>query len=374
VSQKRIATFGEHGKSVRVFKNGPRVTVKSAALGITKSYRGAGAKEKALGFARRLAEGRTGTSPDTVTVGGLWERYAASSDFQTLRPRTRELYLEHWRYFTSVVPEYTLADEVIPPTLDTARQALQSTKRPRAPEGLALSSVQHIVRTVKVVWAWGERNQILGRNRIYAYRFKVSRDARQGSPAEYTAEEYRKILGALSFDRLDQRRAYVALTLIGHQGTRGSAALKLRWEDVDWTADELHWRPEWDKMGKDWRQPMRSATRAVLGRLWDAAGQPATGWVFPAGNSLAKGETYTLVGLLKVLRTAEARAGVAHLTGRGGHGLRRMVAGDLFDLTGSAEAAMEGIGDSIGQAVKYVKTRKSRTAKTLRALDGKGVA
>lgn len=53
MTEKRIATFGEHGRKVRVFKDGSRFTVSSRSLGVTKSYSGDGAKEKALGFARR---------------------------------------------------------------------------------------------------------------------------------------------------------------------------------------------------------------------------------------------------------------------------------------------------------------------------------
>lgn len=369
MTQKRIATFGEHGRKVRVFKDEGRYTVSSRSLGVTKSYSGEGAKDKALGFARRLSAEGVGPKVSGLTVGVLWGRFTQSSDWASLRPRTRELYADHWDYFTGSVPDDTPADEVIPPTLDATAKALLETKRPRAPDGMALSSVRRIVRTVKVVFAWGERNMLIPRNRIYAYRLKVSRDQQEVSPAEYTAEETRRILAALSFDRLDQRTAFVALTLISQQGIRGNAALHLRWEDVDWTEDVLQMRPEWDKMGKAWSSPMRDATRAVLGRLWDANDQPATGWVFPSRHSRSEGRPYTLVGLEKTLVAAEQRAGVPHLKGRGVHGFRRGVAGDVYDKTGSAEQAMEAIGDSVGQAVKYLKTRKGRVAQSLRALD-----
>lgn len=374
MTEKRIATFGEHGRKVRVFKDRGRYTVSSRALGVTKSYRGEGAKEKALGFARRLSAEGVGSKVVALTVGDLWERYIGSGDWVSLRPRTRELYAEHWRYFTGSVPEHTLADHVIPPTMDEMRRALTETKRVRAPEGMALSTVRRVIRTVKVVFAWGERNMVLPRNRIYAYRLKASRDEQETSPPEYTAEESRRILGALSFDRLDQRTAFAALTLISQQGIRGTAALHLQWEDVDWTEDVLQMRAEWDKMGKAWASPMRDATRAVLGRLWDANGQPASGWVFPSRHSRSEGRPYTLVGLEKTLVAAEQRAGVPHLKGRGVHGFRRGVAGDVYDATGSAEQAMEAIGDSVGQAVKYLKTRKGRVAKSLRSLDQKEAA
>lgn len=90
MTQKRIATFGEHGRKVRVFKDGGRFTVSSRSLGVTKSYSGEGAKDKALGFAKRIAAEGVGQKVKTPTVGELWTRYTGSSDWLSLRALDRE--------------------------------------------------------------------------------------------------------------------------------------------------------------------------------------------------------------------------------------------------------------------------------------------
>lgn len=373
-TQKTIATLGEHGRTVRVFRQGDLVRVQCRALGITKSYRGEDAKAKAMGFAQRLVAGEAPASERRPTVGELWERYQLSSDFLELRERTRQLTRDLWRYFLTVVPAGTKADEVTVLVMDEVRRALETTPRPRAPNGLALSTVQHVVSRVKTVFAWAERVELLSRNRVHAYVFKVAKDRRVESPPEYTADEFRRMLAALSFDRIGERTAYCLLALLGYQGVRVTAATKLRWEDVRWEADALRWRAENDKMGNEWMQPMRAPTRAVLARLHAAQGEPTEGWVFPARQQAAKRPWYTVNSFWLMLRKAEDRAGVAHRERRAAHGLRRMVAGDLVDATGSDRLAMEAIGDrDPKQAARYVKHRMDRLATTLRTLDREAV-
>ena len=368
--QKTMKTFGDYGRTVRVFQDGKMVRVQCRALGVTRSFRGAGAKVKAYGFAERLAAGVESSRETRLTLAQLWDAYTASADYTELRPRSREYYAGSWALFLEVVPPQTAADDVTVLTLGTVRKAWETTPRPRAKAGLSINSMRKAIGNVKIVFAWGERVELLHRNRIRAFRFKVAKERRPQSPGEYSGEELRRLLGVLSFDRLDQRTACCVLTVIGYQGARENAALHLRWEDVLWDEDVLVWRAEWDKMGNEADQPLRGATRAILGRLWDSVGQPATGWVFPARQQNAKGETYTAQAFAKALWTAEKRAGVPHVRNRGAHGFRRMVAGDLVDATGSAQMAMEAIGDrSVKMAETYVMRRRGRKAQAMKALD-----
>lgn len=367
--QKPLAKYGEHGRTVRLFAQGELFRVQCRALGITRSFRGEGARQRAEGFAKRLSEGMPDT-PRTPTVGEVWELYRASSDSRELRERTRVLMADLWRYFVLVVPSYTRADDVTVLVLDQVRRTLESTPRPRAPNGLALSTVRHVIGAVKTVFAWAERSDVINRNRIHSFVFKVGKERRTESPAEYSADEFRRMLAALSFDVPGERTAYCLLALIGYQGVRSNAATQLRWEDVLWDDDALVWRAETDKMGNEWLQPMRAPTRAVLARLHAAQGSPGEGWVFPARQRGAKLPYYTKNSFWLMLRKAEKRAGVPHLDRRASHGLRRMVAGDLLEATGSDRLAMEGIGDrDEKQARKYVKRRLKRVAGSLRLLD-----
>lgn len=372
-TEKTIATFGDYGHTVRVVRWGDGYRVRSKRHGTT-SFRGPGAKQKAQGFAQRLADGLAAPKAGQHTIADLWGAYTASSAFRELRPRSQALYQEGWNLFTSVVPHNTPADEVTVAVMEQVRTALSDTPRKRAKDGLAINTVRKAIGVVKGAFAWGERTEYLTRNRIHAFRFVVGKERRPVSPDEYTGEEFAKLLAALSFDKVTQRTPFVITALCGYQGVRINAVLHLRWEDVRWDDDLVVWQAGWDKMGNEWDQPMRTPTRAVLARLWEAEDRPTTGWVFPARRKGAASETYTAQSYWLALKEAEKRAGITHRARRGAHGFRRMVAGDLVDATGSAHLAMEGIGDrSVKMAETYVKRRTGRTALALKALD-KGVA
>lgn len=96
-------------------------------------------------------------------------------------------------------------------------------------------------------------------------------------------------------------------------------------------------------------------------------------WVLPPGNERNRRGTYTIQSLWVALKAAETRAGIGHATGRGGHGLRRMLAGDVTELTGDAVLGLHAIGDTdIRQAQRYIKRRDDRLQWVFDALDGLG--
>lgn len=368
--EKTVATLGEYGRTVRVFRQGDLWRVRSRSLKITQSYRGPEARAKAFAFAERLARGGAPATETHPTVGALWQAYTAGSDYRELRTRSKVLYEDAWKLFLEVVPHHTPAEEITVAVLQKVRTVLESTPRPRAPSGLAINTVRKAISVVKGVFAWAERTEFLPRNRVHSFVFKVGKDRRPQVPDEYSREEFDRIIGVMSFDRLSQRTPYCVTAVCGYQGARVGAVLQLRWEDVDWERDLLLWRAESDKMGNEWDQPMRVPTRAVLARLWAAVGEPRTGWVFPARRAGARSETYTAQSYWWALRAAEDRAGVTHRPYRAAHGFRRRIAGDLVEATGSAQLAMEAIGDrDVKMAQRYVKRRKGRTAQAMKALD-----
>jgi integrase len=190
---------------------------------------------------------------------------------------------------------------------------------------LATSTARQTIRTVKMVYAWGEANELIDRNRIHAYKFKVAKEQRTESPAEYSGDETAKMMAALDPKSATQWRAWVALTICGNQGVRQNAALHLQWDDVDELLGVMIWRSQWDKMGREWSQPIRSATREALrvAREWREKNEYAGPWVLPQGSSKSKSEVYTLGSLWQALKGAETRSGVARINRRGGHSLRR---------------------------------------------------
>lgn len=230
--------------------------------------------------------------------------------------------------------------------------AVETTPRPRAPNGLTINTLRKAISIVRGVFAWAERTEFLPRNRVHSFVFKVGKDRRPKVPDEYTREEFEQILAVMSFDRISQRTPYCVTALCGYQGVRINAALHLRWEDVDRSKDLLLWRAAWDKQGNEWAS--RCARRP--GRCSRASGRR---WVNrrPAGSSrrAAASETYTVQSYWWALKAAETRAGVTPRARRAAHGFRRMVAGDLVDATGSDRLAMEAIGDrDVKMAEQYV--------------------
>lgn len=371
LGQVTIAKLGAHGQRVRIFRQGDLVRVQSRALGLTKSYRGADAEAQALGFAEALVRGlpEQKSAAASPTVAELWNAYTESSDYRQLRERSRAYYLDAWNLFVSIVPLSMLADDVTVRTLELMRTTLEDVKRERTGRPLALNTIRKAISIIKSVWTWGERTEMLTRNRIHRFMFKVGKEKKPVPPDEYTREEFERLLGGLSFDRAQERTPFCVLALCGYQGARINAVVHLRWEDIDWEADTLAWRARWDKMGNEWAQPLRAPTRAVLARLWDAKGRPASGWVFPA-RANSQHETYTPGAFIWVLHQAEKRVGIEPKPGRAAHGFRRMLAGDLAEKTGSGLKAMHAIGDNDERMAKrYVKRRLKTVGDDLRSLD-----
>ena len=96
--------------------------------------------------------------------------------------------------------------------------------------------------------AWAERNELITRNRLRLFRFRVSKDERVESPAEYRDDDVVKILAALDPKLRTQWRPFVALAVCGAQGVRQHAVLHLKWDDVQ--GDTVTWQKSWDKLGR----------------------------------------------------------------------------------------------------------------------------
>lgn len=118
---------------------------------------------------------------------------------------------------------------------------------------------------------------------------------------------------------------------------------------------------------------MRRGTRQVLqvARFWADQLGVESEWVFPAARADNSEPVYSHQSLWHALRKAEKRAGLTKLAGRGAHGLRRMLAGDVWEETGDAKLAMDAIGDTdLRQMQNYLKDRPEKLKAAFDALDG----
>lgn len=362
MTRKTLGTYGPRGRSVRVFVEGDLVRVQWREAGLlkTKSWANtAGNRADAKAWARGFADAREAAPALTaqrLTLRGLWDAYQLA-EFAHLRDNTRRLYTDGWRKWEQAWGPDFPADDVTPQMLDQFRAALEGA-------GLAVNTVRMAIRAVKMVHAFGDQRNLI-RNRLAPWRFKLAKEKRPVPPPEFRAGDFQRILAALDPAKPGQWRAYVALALCGYQGARQHAVLHLRWDDVDVAGGVITWRAAWDKVGREWSQPLRAGTRAALA----VAARWTTGsrWVIPAPRA---DEPYSKQSLWWMLDQTCRRLGIVRARGQGAHSLRRMLAGDLNALTGNVALALQSIGDtSLQMASRYVQPRDDRIVEAFLTLD-----
>ena len=369
--RKSLAHYGPKGAQVRVFTEGDLVRVQWRERGALKTKSWVRSREniiEAKEWARGFSESRTLPVAERMTLRELYERFI-ESEYSHLRQRTQRLYEEHWRYWTVMWGTAFAAEDATLDMLVKLRSALEA-------RGLAVTTIGRAITTIKSVHQWGLAHEHLSRNRLHAYRYRVAKEKRPVPPAEYRADDFRALLKALDPTTYKAHwRAWCVLSICGYQGVRQQAVLHLKWADIDLEARRVHWQPEWDKMGKDWWQPLRERTVAAL--TVAEAHRTGSPWVFPAarteGHNVSRHEVYTIGAVWSALRAAEKRAGIAHARNRAGHGLRRMLAGDVAAITGDAMLGLHAIGDTDArQLTRYVQRREDRVAEAFGKLDRSG--
>ncbi|NUO65776.1 MAG: site-specific integrase [Gemmatimonadaceae bacterium] len=385
--RRELARFGKRGCFARVFveTGGELVRVQWKAYGAarleTESWPDSPENRRT---AVAWAEGKYSAisrgdveRPAVVSLSSLWEQYV-EAEFPHLRPKTQSLYRAYWRHWMKTWGEDFPADLTTLPMVAKFRAELTRI-------GIGVTMAARCIQTVKTVYAWAERQDLISRNKVRLYRFKVAKEARPTGPAEYRRDEYERIIAQFNPANPNHWRAWAALTLCGLQGTRENAVLHLRVDDVtlggasiedgvvSWAAGELHWRPEWDKVGNDWTQPLRFLAQVAIevALEWRERIGYDGPWLFPKAIATSPSETYTPKALIGQLHAAEKRAGITPQKWRGPHSLRRMAAGDIADLTNDPLVAMHSIGDSdLRMAMRYLKKRDDRVANAFAKADG----
>ncbi|MEB3196136.1 MAG: site-specific integrase [Candidatus Sericytochromatia bacterium] len=359
--------YGDHGHTVSLFVEGDRIVAVWRDKGLRRKKSWPNTKEarkEAVVWAKAFAEYRVKpvAGPVPLTTQELWLKYA-EAEFPTLRPKTQRLYAQYWRQWEAYVSPERVAEDLGMQTITAFRGHLEG-------RGLAPSTIGQILKTVKTVYSWGHRLRYISRDEMRDYRYKVAKEQRLTPPGEYRQEELDAILAHLPLEGSRTWRAHAVLALCGLQGVRQNAVLHLRWEDIDPASGTVTWRAAYDKVGREWTQPLRAKSLAILEAVRPRTG--GTGWVFPVGSKKSGREVYSGQSLWAALRRAEDAAGVPHRERRAAHGLRRMLFNDVLAETGDIGAAMSAINDTdLRVASRYLKGRDDRVKLAFAALDAK---
>lgn len=373
--RKLLGRFGTHGATVNVYSEPSldviRVYRYVKRRRVSRSWPNTPlGKAQALAWAQGLSNHREQALNPAKHIEQLWTAYKASPDWATLAEATRTNYTTCWERFAQYFPRVH-PEAVDFGTFDALRKHLEA-------RGLTRSVQRHTISAVKMIFRWATGRRLVITNHIEAYRFQAV-PGEEESPGEYSGVEWRRLLETLNPMSGFEWRPFVALTIIGSQGVRSIAALNLAWADIDEAAGIITWRAEFDKNRRTWYAPLRDQTRAALAvaRHWQTVGtrrappRPST-WVLPGIHPRNKRATYSYSALWWSLKKAERRASIFHEPNRALHGLRRMLAGDVYDETQSIKAAMEAIGDtSIAVMERYLKSRTHRVSDAIRSLDAK---
>jgi integrase len=372
-NRKEIARHGERGRWVRVVSERStglyRVQWKVPGQKMkTQSFREkATAKSFADGLAEQLRKGPI-VRPLNLTMQQMWDRYV-TAEFPHLRTNTKRIYTDNYRTWCLFFGWEFVAEHTTPEMADDLRTELIA-------KGLAINTVRKVIYDVKRVFAWAEARELIQRNRLRLYKFKVAKEDRPTPPPEYRADELAGILAQLDPANASQWRPWVALTLCGNQGARQHAVLHL--EPKDCTERLITWQAEWDKNGVQWTQPMRpqSWLAVQVALAWrEKLGYTGRWLIIPGRNSRWDSHpdaTYTKDALWSALKDAESRAGIPRLERRGAHGFRRLLAGDVAALTGDPLMALRAIGDKdVRMAERYIQNRPDQVRDAFERLDRK---
>lgn len=353
-----LGTYGARGRLVRVLLSRDEETVivqhfVSGKRQILRSYPNTRENQRvARTWAKTYAAERD--RPKVVkrlTLRELWTLYVAAN-FDRLAFNSQRLYTDRWRKWELFLGAEYIAEDAGLHDFDKLRKAL----------AIAVNQVRAIVTVVKLVYRWGETRDLINRNRLAAYRFEFGKEEKPQPIAEYTPEEYAKILATLNPVR--DWKPWAVLTLLGNQGVRVNAALHLRWEDIG--QDGITWPAGTDKSGEQWTQPIREGTRKALEVAFTRKPKAFTPWVFFGRNP---NHPYRVQSLWQRLRNAETTAGIIHQPWRAMHGARRMVVGDAFGVTGSLELAGEFVNQQKIETTRGYLRDRGRRQDTASALD-----
>lgn len=372
--RKRLMTSGERGSMLRLFKEergrveryvvqwGPKGAREQESFPATKVGKAeAEAFFNAFGEEAKKQE-KERESPDAkrapLTNRELWTAYLAA-EAQHLRPNTLRLYRDAWRTWESFIKPDAIAQDTAIQQIHEFRQALDA-------RNYATATVKDCIRNVRIVFNWGERNELLERNKWHLFVHKVAKEKRTKPRAEYRSDEFLSIWRALNPDQIGQWRAWVAVGLLGIYGNRQNEILNFQW---DWiTGDVVVIPSEYVKTGEEGTLTLFPLTRGVLdvARRWrERSGYTGAYVLYPGQYSGRKHQSkqphYSIQSLTDAIHHAEKRAKpkVQQVKWRAGHGFRRGLVGDLVDQTGDVTLALAAVRDRDLTMASFYRVRRN---------------
>jgi site-specific recombinase XerD len=358
-----LGIWGASRQQVRLVRRDGRLVVEwyESRLRREKSWRDQkGNVTVARSWAKNWAELRGSiVKPATpkVTIRELWDLYQTEC-WSSLSPRSQVLYLDEWKKWELFVGRTAIAEDVAKTTIHAFRRHLEQ-------RGLGINSVAQAIKLCKLVYNWGEREEVIEKNRWRLYKYKVAKKDKPQSPEEYTADEAQRLL-----KHTTAWRPLVTLTILEQQGIRQVSALQLRWSDLRLRERSIVWPKETDKNGRQLVQPLRKATVHALRIARDRARSAGVTSPYVVWSARKPGEYYTAQSLWAALRNAEKRGGVSHKPMRAAHSLRRKLVGDLSDETGDTLLALRLVGDRDPRmAEHYRKDRPQEAVEAFKLLE-----
>lgn len=369
-----LATFGLRGKRVRVYRCATasgtklvRVEWRERGKRVRESWPDTRENVKLAraygeGVAERLAQ-RATVVRERLTLATLVQRYRLANDHW--RPATVTATFGRLRQFLLFAGETLYADLVTPELLDEYRAVLRARISSKTKKTTAPNQIANAASEVKALFRFARMRKLIAENPLAEYTVRLAKDEKRDETSEYSNEEWGAVLQQLDPKLSHQWRPYCLMLLAGVLGPRQNALRHLTWEDVDLRAQEVTWRGETDKMGKERTQPLpRDAVRAFrIARVWRRRAKYSGPWIFFGAQERTRGKKpYGYQALNKQLHEAETRAGVAHIPYRALHGFRRTSAGNVHALTGgNIKDAGDWIGDTdLKSLMKYLKKRDPR--------------
>lgn len=359
--RKRLATIGERGNLVRLFletrgkakryivQYGPRGARRQESFPATPAGK-AEAEAFFKGFGDEMAAKEA--KPEPLTVRGLWTAYLAA-EAEHLRPNTLRLYRDAWRTWEQFIGESSIAQDVTIQQIAAYRKALDS-------RGLATATVKDAIRNARIVYNWGERMELIDRNRWHLFVHKVAKEKRTKPRAEYRSDEFLAVWRALDPELAGQWRAWVAVGLLGIYGNRQNEILNLQWSWIH--GDVVTIDPSVVKTGEEGTLTLFPLTRGILdvARRWAVKdGYTGPYVLYPGtGGHPTQQLHYSIQSLTDAIHRAEKRADVETVKWRAGHGFRRGLVGDLADQTGDVTFALQAIGDKDVRMARHYRSRR----------------
>jgi len=367
MKRRRLGTTGDVGNLVRLYcfqlrgvkryacQWGPKGARQQESWPFTKE-----GKIEAEAFFKAFSEEtrRARTADAPLTVRQLWVSYL-EAEADALRPRTLKLYRDAWQTWEQHIKASTVAEDVTVQEIGAFRKSLDA-------RGLATATVQNCFRNIRIVYNWGERMELIARNRWHLFVLKIAKEKRTQPRAEYRSEEFMAIWRALDPQRVGQWRAWASVGLLGIYGNRQNEILNLRWSWIE--GDTVQIPASVVKTGDVGVLTLFPLTQHILAvcKAWADREEYAGDYVLYSGQAEGRAHPskmphYSIQSLTDQIHRAEARAAVPTIRWRAGHGFRRGLVGDLVDSTGDVTLALAAIRDKdLRMAPRYRVRRNDK--------------